>query len=127
MTRGLQPTIGGRTRQLKATTMLFLQGESMSSGKPKSRTGVWFAVAVAAVLGLWFGGNALYTHLVILNRDLPRLEPGEVSLIGLKVPGYHIVVSNGVARLSVGDPAAFGKPESMSGASSGTTIPMKGL
>lgn len=99
----------------------------MSSGKPKSRTGVWFAVAVAAVLGLWFGGNELYTRLVILRRDLPRLEPGEVSLIGLKVPGYHIVVSNGVARLSMGDPAAFGRPEIISDSSSGTTIPMRGL
>ena len=99
----------------------------MSSGKPKSRTGVWFAVAVAAVLGLWFGGNELYTRLVIMRRELPRLEPGEVSLIGLKVPGYHIVVSNGVARLSVGDPSTFGKPDIAPDASTGTTIPMRGL
>jgi hypothetical protein len=99
----------------------------MSTGTPQKRTGVWFAVAVAAVLALWFGGNELYTRLVILRRQLPRLEPGEVSLIGLKVPGYHIVVSNGVARLSVGDPSTFGKPETSPDASSGTTIPMKGL
>jgi hypothetical protein len=94
---------------------------------PRKRTGVWFAVAVAAVLALWFGGNELYTRLVILRRDLPHLTPGEVSLIGLKVPGYHIVVSNGVARLYVGDSSTFARPETISDASSGTTIPMRAL
>jgi hypothetical protein len=98
----------------------------MSNDAPKKSTGIWFAVAVAAVLGLWFGGNELYTRLVILRRELPRLEPGEVSLIGLKVPGYHIVVSNGIARLTVGEPSEFGRPESLD-SGSGTTIPMKGL
>lgn len=92
---------------------------------PKLRTGIWFVIAVAAVIGLWFGGNELYTRLVILPREYPRLEPGKVSLIGLSVPGYHIVVSNGIARLQVGSPSTFGNPTTSG--PSGTAIPIRGL
>lgn len=92
---------------------------------PKLRTGIWFVIAVAAVIGLWYGGNELYTRLVILPRNYPRLEPGKVSLIGLSVPGYHIVVSNGIARLQVGSPSKFGGPNRSS--ATGNSIPMHGL
>jgi hypothetical protein len=92
---------------------------------PKIRTGIWFVIAVAAVIGLWYGGNELYTRLVILPRDYPRLQPGRVSLIGFSVPGYHIVVSNGIARLQVGSASTFVKPLRESAA--GTSIPMRGL
>ena len=94
--------------------------------KSKSRTGIWFAVVVGAILALWFGGNELYTRMVILPREYPPLRPGSVSLIGMKVPGYFIVVSNGIARLMVGEASSFAKPESVD-ASSGKTIPMAGL
>jgi hypothetical protein len=93
---------------------------------PKTRTGIWFATAVLVALGFWFGGNELYTRLVILPRQHPRLEPGSVSLIGMKVPGYRIVVSNGVARLSIGEPSTFARPEEM-GSDTGKPIPIKGL
>lgn len=91
----------------------------------KLRTGIWFAACVALALGAWFGGNELYTRLVILPRQYPRLKPGNVSLIGLSVPGYHIVVSNGIARLQTGPAPKWDKASS--DAPSGTTIPMKGL
>jgi len=92
---------------------------------PKFRTGIWFVLAVVGVLGLWYGGNELYTRLVILPREYPRLTPGRVSLIGLTVPGYHIVVSNGIARLQIGSPAKFGGPDRVE--STGSSIPMHGL
>lgn len=95
--------------------------------KSKARTGTWFAVAVAVGLGLWFGGNELYTRLVILPRDLPLLQPGTVSLIGMKVPGYHIVVSNGVARLEIGEAGTFANPSNPGGSGGGLVIPIKGL
>jgi len=92
---------------------------------PKLRTGIWFVIAIAAGIGLWFGGNELYTRLVILPRDYPRLEPGNVSLIGFNVPGYHIVVSNGIARLQIGSAAKF--QGSDLGGATGNSIPMHGL
>ncbi|MDQ2986067.1 MAG: hypothetical protein M3R13_05030 [Armatimonadota bacterium] len=92
----------------------------------KTRAGVWFVVAVAAVIGAWFGSNELYTRFVILPREYPTLEPGNVSLIGLKVPGYHIVVSNGVARLQIGAASQFGKPADTD-SGSGSAVPMRGL
>ena len=92
----------------------------------KVKTGIWFAASVAALIGLWLGGNELYTRLVILPQKFPPLEPGKVSLIGMKVPGYHIVVSNGIARLQAGEASTFGGP-SRTSIDQGTAIPISGL
>jgi hypothetical protein len=96
----------------------------MASGKV--RTGIWFAAGVAAVAGLWLGGNELYTRLVVLPQKFPPLAPGKVSLIGMKVPGYHIVVSNGIARLQAGEASTFGGP-SRTSIDEGSAIPIAAL
>ena len=113
-----------RNEAFALTVCVHLKIKLMSISK--SRTGIWFAVAVGVVLALWFGGNELYTRMVILPREYPPLQPGSVSLIGMKVPGYFIVVSNGVARLMIGEASTFSKPEAVD-TSSGKTIPMAGL
>lgn len=101
----------------------------------KFRSGLKLAIAVGIILGLFFLGNRLYTVYVILPRVYPRLTPGHVNLIGIKLQGERIIVSNGIARLEQGAGEAFGgdstadalqeaSGEGAVGASSGATIPM---
>jgi hypothetical protein len=90
------------------------------------RSGIGFALAVVAVLAAWFGGNELYTRLVILPRAYPLLEPGAVNIVGVKLEGERIVVTNGVARLLQGSAGAFTRPED-DDPQGGTTIPIRAL
>ncbi|MGI8923314.1 MAG: hypothetical protein ACR2HJ_04625 [Fimbriimonadales bacterium] len=89
--------------------------------------GVWFAAAVLALLVIWYGGNELYTKYVILPRKYPRLNPGAINLIGIRVGGYRIKVSNGIATMEEASGTSFGRPDDSSSAGSGAMIPMKGL
>lgn len=91
------------------------------------RTGFWFACVVAAILAVWFGGNELFYRWAIAPRKYPPLAPGVVSLLGLKLNGYRIIVSNGIARMQEGGDEAFSKPEDISSETAGAVVPMKGL
>ena len=91
------------------------------------RSGIWFALSVVFALAAWFGGNELYTRLVILPRSYPPLQPGTVNLLGLQLKGFRIIVSNGIARLQEGSDDTFSRPEDSSLDSGGTIVPMKGL
>ncbi len=91
------------------------------------RGGVWFAAGVLALLAIWYGGNELYTKYVILPRKYPRLNPGAINLIGIKVGGYRIKVSNGIATMEEASGMSFSGPGDSSSAGSGAMIPMKGL
>jgi len=94
----------------------------------KLRSGIYFASAVILVLLGWYAANELYARWVILPRKYAPLQPGKVNLIGLRIPGYRIVVSNGVARLEQGGSNGFGKPEeSPEVGASGAVISMKAL
>ena len=55
----------------------------------KLRSGVWFAVAVVALLGAWFGGNYFYTLWFIVPQKHALLEPGRLNLIGTAANGIH--------------------------------------
>ena len=91
------------------------------------RSGIWFAAVVTLILAAWYGGNELYTRLVILPRKYPLLTPGDLDLIGIKVGGYSIKISNGIATLEEGSGGAFGRPNDTTSSGTGTVIPMRAL
>jgi hypothetical protein len=104
--------------------------EGETSPRPagfRLRSGIWFAGSVALILLAWYGGNELYTRLVILPRKYPLLTPGDLDLIGIKVGGYSIKVSNGIATLEEGSGGAFGPSSENTSSGSGTVIPMRAL
>jgi len=100
----------------------------MARDRPfRLRGGAWFAVGVLALLAFWYGGNEIYTRYVILPRKHPRLNPGAINLIGIKVGGYRVKVSNGIATIERVSEASFGRPDDGTSAGSGAIIPMIGL
>lgn len=102
----------------------------------KAKSGFKYAIALGLALGAWYGGNKLYVQYVILPKVMPLLVPGKVNLLGIKLEGERIVISNGTARLLQGSGAEFGAgddPEAMSedsGAAEeggGTPVPLSAV
>jgi len=77
----------------------------------KYRNGIKLAIGFGLIAGLAFAGCRMYTLYVILPKHYPRLTPGKVNLIGIRLSRERLVVSNGAVRLELGGDREFGSDQ----------------
>lgn len=75
----------------------------------------------------------MVTYFTVLQAEPAQIAPGTVNLIGIRLAGEKIVVSNGIASLEQSDTENFGTEERQSGESdvstgaTGSKVPIKAL
>lgn len=91
--------------------------------------GLLFAGFVLLLFGLYFGYRWVLFEVMVGGKVFPPLSPKNVSLIGIRLAGERIIVSNGIAQLAVDEGGGFeqrqdqGEPVGAAGAK----IPIGGL
>lgn len=92
-----------------------------------------FIILLLGVGAAAWGGSYLVTYFTVLRSEPAQILPGKVNLIGIRLAGEKIVVSNGIASLEQNDAANFGSEDShtdgsdMSTGATGSKVPIKAL
>jgi hypothetical protein len=95
----------------------------------KYRGALAVAAFVLSAIAAWYAGNWACYSLAVGDRVFPPLVPKAVNLIGVRLAGERITVSNGIAQIVQAEAGDFGGSQSYgdTGAVSGAKVPMKAL
>lgn len=94
----------------------------------KHRGAIGFAFLVVACFGAWYAGNwACYRIIIGGDEPLARILPRTVNLVGIKLEGERIVISNRIAQLVKGSATEFKMGDEPAAPASAPKIPMKAL
>ncbi len=93
------------------------------------RGGILFGLVIGALFGAYFAGNWACYRFSVGDKVFAAIPPQNVNLLGIRLAGERIVVSNGIAQLVQDDSAGFGRAETGGEpvGASGAKIPMAAL